>query len=505
MNERKGQATILILLALGLFLLAAVGLAVDASMLYTQRQLAQSAADAAAQAGIMSIFNKTNTGADAFGDSAFTCVPGSDQRTPCVFAQYQRFGLTGIDTIDVDFPGSVPGVILSDDDTPAAIQVTVARTVDTTLMGLLGPTVSTVRAKAIAVITDIFSPVPIVVMHPTMSGAFAINGNPAVTICGGPSKSIQVNSDSTTSITVSGVASMVDLSRAGPKNWVSPASCNGSGADFGDFGGPPVYPGGYDWGADGEYVQPASRIQDPLKDVPDPPIPADDAPLPISIPGQTGGCPLPVGGSCVLYAPGKYPSGIEIKNELALFLPGLYYITSGGFQITANGQAHMAPCLVGVDPDFGCGMLVYNTGTNAAKDVFFISANAGQTSGVSYPYVFPGGVTCTGNCLLGSTDDGRYKGILFFQSRGLSYRLHDLHGGGGLTLWGTIYLTSTESVMRTTPGSYQHLSLEGTPGSTTRVVGMILADRLELSGNAGITMTLDPNAKLHIRQVALVR
>jgi hypothetical protein len=189
---------------------------------------------------------------------------------------------------------------------------------------------------------------------------------------------------------------------------------------------------------------------------------------------------------------------------MALFLPGIYYITSGGFQITANGQAHMAPC-DGGDLDTGCGMLVYNGGANAAKDVFFISANAGQTQGVSYPYVFEGGVSCTGNCLLGSKDDGLYKGILFFQSRGLSYRLHDLHGGGGLTLWGTIYLTSTESVMRTTPGNYQYLALQGTPGSTTRVVGMILTDRLELSGNAGITMTLDPNAKLNIRQVALVR
>jgi hypothetical protein len=66
-------------------------------------------------------------------------------------------------------------------------------------------------------------------------------------------------------------------------------------------------------------------------------------------------------------------------------------------------------------------------------------------------------------------------------------------------------LTNTEATMRANPATYQWLTLQGTPGSTTRIIGMILVDRLSLGGNSTIRMTLDPNASLNIRQVALVR
>ena len=59
--------------------------------------------------------------------------------------------------------------------------------------------------------------------------------------------------------------------------------------------------------------------------------------------------------------------------------------------------------------------------------------------------------------------------------------------------------------MRASPGTYQYLSLQGTPGSTTRVIGMIIVGRLLLGGTADITMTLDPNYRLNIRQVAMVQ
>ena len=78
-DPERGQAIILVLVALSIFLLGAVGLAIDASHMYAQRQMAQAAADAAAQAGILSIFDKTNTAANnnafgAPGDGAFTCT-----------------------------------------------------------------------------------------------------------------------------------------------------------------------------------------------------------------------------------------------------------------------------------------------------------------------------------------------------------------------------------------------------------------------------------------------
>src|SRR2546422_11714228 len=76
-RREKGQSVILVLLALGLFLIGAVGLAVDASNMYSHRQMEQSAADAAAQAAIISVYDYTNTAAfdssTAFGTVAFTC------------------------------------------------------------------------------------------------------------------------------------------------------------------------------------------------------------------------------------------------------------------------------------------------------------------------------------------------------------------------------------------------------------------------------------------------
>src|ERR1700739_1304708 len=60
-NNEKGQALLLVVVALGVFLLGAIGLALDGAQLYAHRQMAQAAADAAAQAGLFSIFAGTVT------------------------------------------------------------------------------------------------------------------------------------------------------------------------------------------------------------------------------------------------------------------------------------------------------------------------------------------------------------------------------------------------------------------------------------------------------------
>ena len=496
-KRQHGQAVILFLLSLSLFLLGGIGLAIDASQLYAHRQMAQAAADAAAQAAVMSIFDKTNEGSNAFGSTPFTCVTGTDERTPCVYARYNGFGQTNSDVVSVAFPQPLPGVDLSDEDNPPAVRVTITRTVDTTLMRFVGPSTAAIAAQATAAILKVVSPVPIIVLHPTMSSSFQKNGSNSIVICGGPRKSIQVNSSSSASIEVNGASGTVDLRKAGPKNWSGPNSCAGEGADFGDFGGPNTYPGTLLTGNDGEYVQPASPIKDPLISVLPPALPGGvggSAP----IPGGTGACP-PAQATCRLYSPGRYPVGIKIKNQFALFQPGVYYIQGGGFKIESNGVAWMASG--NTDPagcsnpttDTGCGMLVYNNGSNP-NDTFEITSNAGKIGGVSY-----------GNKLLGASDAGPYMGILFFQNRNSPYLQHQFQGGGGLELRGTIYLTSTELTMRASPNTYQFLQLQGNAGSTTRIIGMVIVDRLLMGGTSDILMTLDPAAKLRIRQVALVR
>src|SRR6266702_2663771 len=177
-KEEDGQAIVLVALAMGIFLLGAIGLAVDGSILYTQRQMAQAAADAAAQAGIMSIFDGTNgAGAAQFvatPGTSFTCTT-TDAKTPCAYARLNGFGGSASDTVTVSFPTppgtAAPGVALSGSDPTNLIKVSVSRDVNTTLLRLLGSTVTTMKATAMAAIVDVIAPVPILVTHPTLDGA----------------------------------------------------------------------------------------------------------------------------------------------------------------------------------------------------------------------------------------------------------------------------------------------------------------------------------------------
>ena len=61
-KEEDGQTIVLAALAMSIFLFGAIGLAIDGAHMYAQRQMAQTAADAAAMGGIMTAFGGT-TGA----------------------------------------------------------------------------------------------------------------------------------------------------------------------------------------------------------------------------------------------------------------------------------------------------------------------------------------------------------------------------------------------------------------------------------------------------------
>ena len=234
----SGQAILLVVVSLGLVLIGALGLAIDTAQLYGQQRLAQTAADAAAQAGIMTLFDHTGT------VTAHTCS-AADAETPCVYARYNGFNLAG-DTITIATNVPAPGVALSTDpsDPITTLQATVTRPVQTGLMRLVGAAnTMTIQARAVAAIISQNVPIPIIVTHPSLGAsgsvpaAFHMKGGGStigLTICGGPSRSIEVNSSSTTSVSADNHAT-VDLSKAGPLD--SGACDNGTGADFGDFGG----------------------------------------------------------------------------------------------------------------------------------------------------------------------------------------------------------------------------------------------------------------------------
>jgi Flp pilus assembly protein TadG len=489
----SGQATVLVVAAMSIFLLGAVGLAIDGSHLYAQRQMAQAAADAAAQAGILTLFDGTAGMGSHTAGTAFTCGTG-DTATPCKYAQaINGFG-TSSDTVSVDFPDAATAGIatatFAASDPVSIIRVTVQRQVATTLIRFLGPSTATIKARGTAAIVEIPSAIPIIVTHtglPSKGGTLSFNGTPNIKITGGPNKSVQVNSPNSGAIdTTSCSNAFVDLSKAGP---------DGKGASFGNWGGPQPTPCfGFDFGV-GKY-QHASPITDPLAGVPVPAVPTAAPPTQTKAFGVNG-CAAAAG--CTMYSPGLYSSGITVQNQNALFAPGLYYISSGGFNMNSNSTATMATG-VGADtlhPEIGtAGMVVFNSGTGK-NDIFNITANAGASS--------PGIV------LHGPPEDSIWAGILFYEdptSAGGSHtglpggnQGHLIWGGGTLSLTGTIYINSRSGV---TSSTYQALTFGGGAGSSTTLTGEIIVNTLSLGGNGQINMNLSSVTRL-VRQVALVQ
>src|SRR5438067_2375064 len=184
-EHEEGQSIVLVVLAMGIFLLGAVGLGFDGSHLYSERMRAQLAADAAAQAAMMSVFDGTyNTGIAQFPVSSggsYDCGSTlANASTPCVYASKNGFNSTDGDTITVSYPSSpstaAPGVAFATGFPTTLIRVEVDRNVPTTLMRMLGPTSTTVKAVGMAAIVSVFSPVPIIVIHPTLTQSFSVQG-----------------------------------------------------------------------------------------------------------------------------------------------------------------------------------------------------------------------------------------------------------------------------------------------------------------------------------------
>ena len=478
-GRQNGQVLLLVAAASALFMIGAVGLVLDGAQLYVHRQMAQAAADAAAQAAAMSILGGTNTGANQFGSTAFTCAVGTDSRTPCLHARWNGFGLSGsADSVAVDFPTFVPGVPLADRGTePAAVRVQVSRTVPTTFIRLFGPVSSRVGVAATAAVVATSSPVPILVLHPSLPNAFDLQGTPRIRICGGPQRSIQVNSKNAAAAHAGGSA-QVDLSHAGPADTVGDCT-SGTGGDFGVFGGP-ASTGIPSWltpvGASEHYLQPAVPVSDPFAGVSPPVRPPAGTKSPLA--NGVSGCPAAPQKPCKLYSKGYYSAGIQVSNETAVFAPGVYYIDGGkNFGNAANGQMLMCSGCP-ADPVTGDGIMVYLTGGGH----FAVGANSDAA-------------------LVGSSPNSIYKGLLFFRDRAAPAAAHTLGGGGNISLQGAIYLTNT--IM--TASTYQTLSLNGGSGSSTLIRGQVIVSVLQLGGNGSITMQLDASNQLIVNQVALVK
>jgi Flp pilus assembly protein TadG len=509
-KSEAGQATVLILVAMSVFLVGAVGLAIDGSHLYAERQMAQAAADAAAQAGMRSIFTGSNgSGTSGFSTSAsFTCS-SSDSKTPCYYAQtLNGFNGSG-DTVTVDFPSAssvVPAGALSGSD-PTAIRVTVARQIQTTLFKLISSWTPTVRASATAAVVSVVSPTPIIVTHPSLDNSLAMNGSTSITITGGPQRSIQVNSTGTypsSGTAYAGPSSgSVNLSGAGP---------NGTGGDFGVFGPPVTNPGNVNLGSTGHFIATSPPIPDPFAGVSAPSVPATTPPQngqACSVLGHCSDCPAPgfVGAApatCTEYLPGKYTSLDLTGVNSAIFDPGIYYIQGGGFTLKNDTVKMCTSCAA--DPTTRNGMVIYDTGSTSnptQTGSFQVDTNANAI-------LYGAGVSSTN---LTGVPTSPYYGILFFEDRNADAHTgsgaHGAHGlgqgNGCFTVVGTMYITNTLSIMQSSPTHYQEVKYNGTPCSSTQNVGQIIVSALDVVGTSNLNMTLYPTGFLTVRQLALVQ
>jgi Flp pilus assembly protein TadG len=379
-GRKDGQAVILVVVAMSLLLIGALGLAIDGGQMYAQRQMAQAAADAAVQAGIMSIFRGTNaTSANPFGTGATPIASSvcttTDLRTPCVYARNNGFGGTASDTVTLSFPATVSGITLSSATVPA-FAVTVQRTLQTGLIRFVGAATSSIIAIGTAGLVGTVSPDSVIVLGPG-ANAFQASNGATVKVSGG---AIAINSSNSDAASISGGAT------------VSAAAIDIVGAAVISNGGSTTP----------APVTGVAAIPDPF------------ASLPALSPGTCLYSTMYSPGSGTTLQPGTYCGGISVSNGVTnvTFAAGNYIINGGGITFAGGTTAT------------GTGVMFYLTGTNATYASVTINNGA--------------------NVTLSAPSSGSYLGVLFFQNRTITSSNNATFAGGAtMLLTGSLYFPTT--------------------------------------------------------------
>jgi hypothetical protein len=451
---QEGQAVLLVVLALGVILCGVLGLAIDGAHIYAQFQLAQCAADAAAEAAALSIFHGTNvTGAHPFATvtpaSSFVCTaPTNNLTTPCVYAQLNGFGTS--DTVTVSFPTTVSGVTTLSSNSVPAVSVTVQRVVPATLMQFLGTTASTINAVATAGLLE--SPLVncMTSLDSTANNAISAVGNANINLTG---CGIAVDSNSGSALSATGnVTIQADsinvvggVSRAGNVT-INPNPTTG-----------------------------AQAASDPLASVPAPSF------------NSTSSCNftgLSYSNGTVTLSQGTYCGGLSVTgNANITFNPGTY-IFRGGISLTGNSNV-----------TFGAGTYILQGGG------FSASGNVSMTgSGITLYNTFDAThpfapISITGNFTanLSAPTSGPLQGMLFFEDRNAPAGNTDsFTGNSNETLTGALYFPRST------------LSYTGNSSTSPQNVA-IIADKISIVGNANFHPDPTQAAAPHQLAVALVR
>lgn len=365
-SSQHGQTLIPIVIFVGLFLMAMLGVAADYTQVWAHRQMAQGAADAACEAGAADLYlnavdpsSSGQNGLQSFSwiGADFDCSVNTSS-PPCTYATLN--GYSG-SKVHVSFPSSLPGVAPLPSTLATTfpyMEVTITDPVPMSFTKMVGAASTVnIKAKAGCGVSPINVPVPLVILHTSALGALSVTGSSKIRIFGGPQRSIQIDSKNVGALT----AGVVDLSQGGPAN---------TGSDLAVFGGPATKPGSVDVGSTGHYISPAAPFGDPFATKSPPPVPGtlgSARPVPFGI----NGCPDPNG--CVEFTPGNYTgcnksSAINPGEQGCLLLP--YTGANPHFNIAA---ADWSPGIT-----YAAGAMIQPTKNNA-KNFVYLALNSGTS------------------------------------------------------------------------------------------------------------------------------
>lgn len=399
-SSQRGQTLIPIVVIIGLFLLAMLGVAADYTQVWAHRQMVQGAADAACEAAAADLFLNAidpsasgQNGLQNFGwiGADFDCSTNTSS-PPCRYASLNGYSGAGV---HVSFPSALPGVAQLPNTLATAhpyVEVTITDPVPMSFTKIVSSTKTVnVRAKAGCGVMPVAVPVPLVILHPTASAALSVSGNSKIHIFGGPQRSIEVDSKDPGALN----AGTIDLSQGGPAD---------TGSDLGVFGGPSTQPTGVTTGTTGHYLYPATPFGDPFATLAAPAVPGrlgTATPVPFGL----NGCPDPNG--CVEFTPGSY-SGCTSSGNIAPGAQGCLMLPYTG----SNPKFNVAGLAWQPGHPYTAGTLIQPTnGQNNGPGYVFRATNTG-VSGTNTQIPKPWNPTvCTrqpdGSCSGGlQTDNG---------------------------------------------------------------------------------------------------
>lgn len=458
-EAQRGQALAIFTLSLG-SVIAVAALAFDGGLMMLERRDQQNAADAAAIAAARYIkTSKTEAQAAAINvASANGFVDGVNQQS-----------------VSINIPPT-SGAYVGNSN---YVEVAIASTRPSIFAGIMGVVSWPVAARAVGTDLDAaggsFS---ILALDPSVCDAMLVSGNGNVTAYG----NIQVNSSCNNGA----------LRRQGGGDItvdVDGGACNVVG-DIKDGGGQGII--------DCVKNEGAPYVEDPLLKLPAPSVPlpplaavriAGSRTVPAGCPGSATQATMADPRVCQFtssYAgevwrlyPGLYPGGLKLQGGTFYLEPGIYYLGSGGLDITGNDTDTFSVVAGGTTGPAG-GILFYNTNIPGVADAGPVSLNGSSADIDLLPY---------------DDDNSVYDGILIFQDRTINL------GGDDLTINGSASAMDVRGTIYVPAGD---VKINGSAGLLT--MDQIIAATYKVNGAPGsqVLALKDENRIVRLRATGLV-